>query len=318
LRWRSAAGSALALRVVERLKKGKLLGELGLGTREHRIDLSGLPAAPSPASKEQQMGGLVVQKVRGLVELTGRSLVGLDFSGARLSGWRLRNCEIRDCRFDAAGCEEWVLWNSSITDCSFARTNLRNTLLATFPEGKHNKWERVSFAGANLRHASAFGGVFNDCDFSDAKMNEAMFLESQLSRCRFAGRVEEVLFDGRKLPGRAAPVEMESVDFSDAQFVNVDFRGHRLRNVVLPRDEDLFLVRGFPCAGQKAIAALSGDPSIAARTASAVLENSLGGPALPPDSVWVFNRRDWREWGGNELLLVAERALRQAEADCNQ
>jgi uncharacterized protein YjbI with pentapeptide repeats len=313
-RWKGEAGAALASEVIKRLKAGRALDGLGLGNSKKGVDLSGLPAAPSRGSVDRRVGSLVVQQVSGVVEINGQRLAGIDFSAARLNGWRLRKCELVDCQFVNAQCAEWILWDCTVSRCSFDQTNLRGALLGAEPG--QTRWDSTSFVGSDFRHASAYGAAFVDCDFSDARLDQAHFNQCLLSHCRFAGRIEDAVFDGRKLPGRPAPSEMEAVDFSRATFVNTDFRGFSLGDVALPTGGEVFVIHRFPCVGSKVLEETFGDESESARILRAVLQNSLGGPPLAPDSSLVFNRRDWREWGGEELARLAEASMRAAETDC--
>ena len=189
-------------------------------------------------------------------------------------------------------------------------------MLGTYPEGGRVQWEDVSFAEADLRDAVAYGAVFKSCDFSNARLEEVNFNQCEFSHCRFAGTIEEVSFDGRSLPDRAPRAEMEDVDFTGAYFVNVDFRGYMLTGATLPNDPDVFPVRRFPCVARRVIDDLAGEESEPARILRGVLQNGLPHTDVTPESVWVFNRRDWRAWGGDELATLAETEMKRAEAEC--
>ncbi|MHB8488853.1 MAG: hypothetical protein ACYDCS_09150 [Candidatus Dormibacteria bacterium] len=110
-------------------------------------------------------------------------------------------------------------------------------------------------------------------------------------------------------------------DFSDAYFSNVEFRGFRLTKVALPQDSDVTRVGHFSCVAQWIVDHIEDDGSGPARQLRGVMANSLKGlgAASPPihDVATVFNRRDWRAWGGDELLGLAERAVKRAETECN-
>jgi len=301
---------------VDRLKKGRSLDDLQLGKLADRFDLTELPGSPTRGSARGAVGGLLVEQVHGLVEIRRRTLSRIDFTRAKLNGWRLRDCEILDCKFDRGHCSEWILWNSTVRECTFSGTDLRGGMLGTYPEGGRVKWQRVSFVDADMRSASAYGAIFEDCDFSNARLDEVNFHQCDFVRCRFAGNMEEVFFDGRRLPDRAVAHEMDSVDFQNAHFVSVDFRGYSLQNTMLPRDPDVFPIRHFPCVARRVIEVLTHEKSESARLVRGMLENALPWTESRPDSVWVFNRRDWREWGGREAELLAERCMKTAEAEC--
>jgi len=209
------------------------------------------------------------------------------------------------------------LWHCTIKDCTFIGSSHRGSILGSYPEGGRVNWQGVSFAEADLRHSASYGAVFRDCDFSHARLEESNFHQCELSHCRFAGRIEDVLFDGRALPDRAPPVEMDDVDFSDAHFVDVDFRGFSLGKVQLPRDPDVFPIRRFPCVARRVMHALSAQESAPANMVRGMLANALPWLDDRPEAVWVFNRRDWIEWGGEETLRLAEAVMKQAEAECS-
>ena len=132
-RWKGNAGTALLTQVLDRLQRGKSLEGLGLGSSGHRLDLTELPASPVRGSKSMLLGTLAIEQMKGQIELRRRTLSRIDFSDARLNGWRLRNSQLLDCRFDRVRCAEWVLWHTSVRDCDFEGADLRNALLGTYP-----------------------------------------------------------------------------------------------------------------------------------------------------------------------------------------
>ena len=112
-RWKGDAGTALLTQVLDRLQRGKSLEALGLGSSGHRLDLTELPASPVQASRPVRVGTVAIEQMKGQIELRRRTLSRIDFSDARLNGWRLRNSELLDCRFDRARCAEWVAYPGS-------------------------------------------------------------------------------------------------------------------------------------------------------------------------------------------------------------
>jgi hypothetical protein len=173
----------------------------------------------------------------------------------------------------------------------------------------------VDFTGAGFRVGVAWEAVFEDCDFTDAKLAKVKFEQCTLTRCRFAGELREVVFDGRDLTDRPAPQPMDTVDFSDATFRRVEFLGFDLDAVTLPKDPDIRLVRRAPCVARHGVDLLDGDDRTEARVLRAMFENRLRGPGTDNESA-VFNRRDYLELGGPQLLALAEDVLTRAEAKC--
>lgn len=315
-RWRTPDGRALAEEVVARLIAGRGLDGLELGRHEGRVDLRGLPA-PLPARLRRfESQGWFVEVLGNLITFRGVRLDSLDMSGAQLQNFRFFDSQIANCRLDNANCHDWRLWNAKITDCSFTNTNLRDSALGTWHEGRRNMWRRVSFAQADFRIVAPLEAVFEDCDFSAAKISGVTFSQCTFVRCRFAGVIQQVLFDGRDLsPERPAPPQMSKVDFRSAVFRDVDFRGFNLEDVTLPDDPDVRLLRRARCVARWGIQMLNGDNSISARMLRADLENRLRGPGDDHEAS-VFNRRDYEQSGGADLALLAQDVLGRAECEC--
>jgi uncharacterized protein YjbI with pentapeptide repeats len=315
-RWASDAGQARAQAIVARLRSGKSLGRLGLAVHDGRTDLRGLPLPDPVASKETKVGRLVASQVDGLVELRDRRLAGLDLSGARLRSLRLFGCQIDNCRFDGADLEDWRLWDSEIRDSTFCGADLRGSALGSWHDGKRNRWQHVDFSRATLLSTALLTADFTDCNFAHAELKGVQFSQCNLSGCRFEGALVGVLFDGRGLPGRPAPREL-NCDFSRTTFSDVEFLGFRLTRVLLPDDPDLVLVPNFERIGHRIAAALADDQSLPARQLRGVITNWLKGLAAATprcaQTAVVLNRRDWRDWGGSPLDALAERLVADAQ-----
>jgi hypothetical protein len=141
------------------------------------------------------------------------------------------------------------------------------------------------------------------------------FEQCTLTGCRFAGELREVVFDGRDVTDRPPPPPMDKVDFSDATFRQVQFLGFDLDAVVLPADPDIRPVRRARCVARRGVEMVTRDDRAEARMLRAILETWLGGPGSN-DEARVFNRRDYIDLGGPQLLAFAEDVLTRAEADC--
>lgn len=296
-------GDTLAREVVARLAEGWPLAGLDLGEVDGRVDLRGL-AGSGP----------------GDVAVRGQVLAGLDLRGARLFGWRLHAATVRDCRLDGADCQDWQLWDSTVERCSFDGADLRGAALGTWQDGHGNSWRAVDLRRADLRGSVCVAARFEDCDFSDARLTGISFEQCTLLRCRFAGALNDVTFDGRSVPDRPAAATMRDVDLADARFDQVDFRGSDLSGVVLPADPDLRVIRRYPCTVERALADLDradADPA-ASRVLRAVLQSRrhLLRSGSSEDDAAVLNRRDFLPFGGEELAALAFDVLTRAEAYC--
>jgi uncharacterized protein YjbI with pentapeptide repeats len=310
-RWRTTEGRQLAEEVLGRLVTGRSLSDLVSEERDGRVDLRGLPL-PSPARKAQiAVGGAGYQVIDGMIEMRGVRWEGLDLSHARLSNLRLSSCVIVDCVLDSASCRDWRLWASEVTSSSFDGCDLRDSAIGTWHDGQRNTWRQVRFRGANLRGALALGAHFEACDFSDAVLEGVEFQQSTLRGCQFSGVVKDVVFDCRDLPGKPLCDELRDVDFSRASFEDVEFRGCRFQGVRLPQDPGLLVVPQYPRVAQRALELLAGDTSVEARMLIGEWQNELRLPGRP-DSVGVFNRRDYLAAGGDTLAELAETTVHRA------
>jgi uncharacterized protein YjbI with pentapeptide repeats len=190
--------------------------------------------------------------------------------------------------------------------------------VGTWHDGHGNAWKSIDFTGADFRVGVSRAARYEDCDFSGADLTEADFEQCVFARCRFAGDLHRVVFDGRAVAGRPPSPPMKEVDFSGARFDRVEFLGFNLDNVALPDDPDLRLVRRFPCAVQRALILLEGNGLPTADVLRADLEARLrmlrnGGHE---DDANILNRRDYMNDGGEELAALVFDVLTRAEADC--
>ena len=108
---------------------------------------------------------------------------------------------------------------------------------------------------------------------------------------------------------------MKDVDFSEAVFSEVEFRGFDLGAVLLPDDPDLRLQPRARCVARRGLELLRGDERVEARGLRGILEGRLRGPGTD-DEADVFNRRDYLGTGGPQLLTLAEDIYSRAEAEC--
>jgi uncharacterized protein YjbI with pentapeptide repeats len=314
-RWKTQQGQALADKVIARLVSGRRLDKLGLDRYEDRWDLRFLPA-PFPRRPQRfETQGWFVERLGGLVEFKRARLENLDLSGSQLVSLRFFDTKIVDCRFEGANCHDWRLWGCEVSDSSFARANLREAAVGTWHDGRRNTWRRVDFTEADFRVGVSWEAVYEDCDFAGARLDKVNFGQCALIRCRFAGQLREVFFDGRELSDRPAPPPMEDVDFSGATFAEVEFRGFDLGAVLLPDDPDIRPQPRARCVASRGLEMLTGDERLEARMLRGILKNRLRGPGTD-DEVNVFNRRDYLAIGGPQLLALAEDVFTRAGAEC--
>lgn len=313
-RWRTPDGERLTDEVFSRLLGGRPLDDLHLGKHDGRVDLRGIAAPPPERLKGFATKGWVVSELVGLLKFTGVVLTDLDFSGARLDGFRFFNATVSNCRFDDAQCKDWRIWAAEVTDTSFVGADLRKAVIGGWYEGRGDVYERVDFTRANLRSIVCPAATFVDCDFGHAQLVKIDFQSSSFIRCRFAGLLREVMFyDHGFRTGKPDPNPMEDVDFSDAELKWVEFRRLDLDRVTLPTSNHHLIVHSYRCVLEKAVSELQADARW--KGLRAVMEHRLKW-AGPRQNIGEFNQRDLAEAGGEAEANFAVSLLRRLEKEC--
>jgi uncharacterized protein YjbI with pentapeptide repeats len=247
----------LAQTVQRRILGNEALHGLALPEIDGRIDLRNLPF---PAHIRQ---------------FSDVQLRGVDLSGAMLANIRITDSTFENCTFDGANCQFWHLRGSLVVGCSFVKADLRNSTLGEWFDGRGNTYRRVNFGSARLFGSTTSAAVYEDCDFSHADLKRINFWQSSLIRCKFAGPVREVVFDGRMLgEGKPTSNPMEQVDLSDATLDGCDFRGVTFDSVVLPADPALIRIRDVKTIDLAVAALAGGRGDLRSRLAEVVLDNA--------------------------------------------
>jgi uncharacterized protein YjbI with pentapeptide repeats len=250
-------GDAIKLDAWERLRSGGSLGDLQLKLKDGRLDLSGLELTPPAEVRQYKLErAQVVEFERGLM-IRGAKWRDLDFTGGRLEGLRLFECEIANCRFDRCRLQGMRLWASTISGTSFRNADLRKGALGGVDQGRRNCFLDVDFTDANLGQTMYTAAAFQSCLFRNSKLEKIDFQTSTFSDCKFEGELREVLFYRRAFNGEQFPPnEMDGVDFTRAKFRHVEFRGLTLDRALLPDDSELVIFQDFSSALDKLIGGL--------------------------------------------------------------
>jgi len=228
--------------VVRRLREGRPLDGLDLGTVEGRWDLRGVVLG-SAVPKSIRVAGRDASVLSGTVELDGVVLEGLDLAGCDWRNLRLTDVVLRNCVLDGAQLRGLRVWRVDVADCSFVRADLRDASTGggtPFWRRRPSRWTRVDFAGADLRGSAHGDELFTDCSFDHARLDGVDFWGARHVRSRFVGPVREVSFH-RYAPGavlRNGPGnQMVGVDFSQAQLDGCSFWGLDLAEAILPEGD---------------------------------------------------------------------------------
>ncbi|GAA1639845.1 pentapeptide repeat-containing protein [Catellatospora bangladeshensis] len=257
-RWLAAGGPELQTEVLRRLRMGERLDGLPLDRVDGRWDLRGL-GAPEPRGVDAdpaepagpQSGPITFTfefaTVAATLEFQRARLCDLDLRGAHLPRLRLFGCVIDNSLFDGAYCVGLRMWATDVMDSSFLAAELGRSSVGGWYANRANKLRNVDFRHADLSRLGCGVASFTDVDFSHAQLECTNFWQASLIRCRFAGVLREVVFDGRVLePERdLAPNPMLDVDMAGVTaFDDVDFRGVNFDRVTLPDHPALVVVRG--------------------------------------------------------------------------
>lgn len=112
-----------------RLSDNETLDGLGLLSRNGRIDLSEISVPLVDCGKALPAQFEHIHRIDNYLQLTNAKLRLLDFTGANLPHIRFDGCVLEDCVFDQCNAEDWRIWSTSIRNCSFRKTRLRNSNL---------------------------------------------------------------------------------------------------------------------------------------------------------------------------------------------
>lgn len=252
--------------VVARLLDGGGLEGLGLTQIDGRWDLGGLrierPTVAAPGTGGFVVGESEMVRATGITEFRDLELADVDLRSAELGSVVFTRCRFTNCVFDRADLTRAKSFGSVFVDCSFERASLREAVLGGKERGR-SSWERVRFVGARMDRSDPASAVFVDCDFGSASLDGVEFWDAALARCRFEGRLKNVIFAARRpVLGLLGHEEtLVDVDFSTAALEWVEFRGLNLDRVTLPSDPAHIVVARPRCVLEKLLAELRRDPA---------------------------------------------------------
>jgi uncharacterized protein YjbI with pentapeptide repeats len=297
--------------VWKRLLRGGPLDGLGLPFVDGRVDLSGL-AVPAPSIGRTFRTAIAdVVELQGISELHRVQWKGLDFTGVQMDNVRFHDCTITDCVFDKARCQDWRLWNTTVTDCTFCSTDLRNSVLGAIKDSRRDVFRGVVFRKTDMRGTIYASAEFDHCIFENARLDKVNFNGSSFSHCSFEGELREVMFYRKAFRAEDLPPnEMDHIDFTRARLRSVEFRGLELKSVFFPDDEDHIILDNYPQTLDKLLGKLAGRTDRAARLLIALLSLKRKW-AAPSQRRGILSRLDIIDAIGNEdakrfLELISE------------
>jgi len=129
-------------------------------------------------------------RVRQAME-SSRDLSGLDLTGADLSAMDLRGARLHRTLLESANLAGALLDGADATEAVLVRANLQGASLAGCVLDRANlslaQCTRTSFAGAKFHETVAEKTRFDDCDFTQARLEHLNLMGMHFERCRFDG-----------------------------------------------------------------------------------------------------------------------------------
>lgn len=276
-RWLDRDGLGLA-RAVKAWLCGGSPRPGGLDEVGGRVDLRGISLTSLPTQVGSQDD-----------PAAGACWEALDLRGADVDELRLFGSVIRDCLFDRAGCVGWRVWGSTIEDCSFdgARMTSRGLGGGGPWNGRSTVWRRVSFTRTVLRESSFVGCVLQECTV-EAPGRRLVIQDCDVDRVIFRGPLPSLIVTGQGARAEVSPLAFEA-DFSQAVFDDTSLIGYVLDRTLLPKQEDLRVVRRYRSVLGAAIDRLqAGEPDQTRQAAVDLLAGVLQAHASE-ESDWAFD-----------------------------
>jgi uncharacterized protein YjbI with pentapeptide repeats len=115
-------------KVWEYLRTGRAMEELNLPIRGGRLDLRGFDAPQARVVRASRFGSMNVVETDPVV-IAGAKWSRLDLTDAKLGGLRFHGCTIENCALGGADCDDWRLWETSVSDSTFRAAKMRGSAL---------------------------------------------------------------------------------------------------------------------------------------------------------------------------------------------
>jgi uncharacterized protein YjbI with pentapeptide repeats len=211
-----------------RLASGGSLAGLGLARVDGRWDMRSLGTPTQPWKKGDVMPSATLRRV---------ALRDLDLSGATLEHFTFFDCLIENCVFDGATLFDFGMFGTRVVNCSLKETTYDGGMGG---DRRHpNEWIRVDFSRGDLRKSFHSSELYEDCDFSNSRLDRVDFDGSRHRRSRFVGPFEELAFHASSTMWRSRQKNtMDGVDFAGATIRDSAFHDLDLSSCVLPRSSD--------------------------------------------------------------------------------
>ena len=224
---------------------------------EGRSDLRGfLFPKPMQTGQSVRLRGYEVELVSGALEFERILVKDIDFSHASLTETIWRRCSFSNCKFDHSDLGDAAFFDCHISSCVFVNSNLTGCVLGGHLRRRSGELMDSEFNGGKFKDVVFAFPKIERCIF-DCDITNVDFNGSQIVDCKFAGKLDRVIF--RRRPSESVTEEMrltrlipenrmDHVDLSEAHLHDVDFwNGVDLTKCIFPKNKHgLFLVLDGP------------------------------------------------------------------------
>jgi len=224
--------------------------EKSLGRFGGRVDVRGIRFPEPTRQGAFDFHGLDIELVHRL-EFKRLDFESYDFSLASLNGVMFSKCSFDRCLFQRTHLAPVLAYGCEFRNCRFVDCDLTGAVLGGKVGRDSGRIIDTEFRGGKFVEVVFSFPVITGCLFG-CDIIRVDFDGSQLTDCRFMGKLDKVFFRRRTVDGvrfsRTIPEnKMENVDFSEADLLDVDFRGGvDLTKCIFPSKPGTFLVLDGP------------------------------------------------------------------------
>ncbi len=189
-----------------------------------------------------------IKRIMNRPEFTGVSWRDIDFTGSDFGEAMFVGCEISNCIFERANCQNIGFWDVRLAGCNFNHANLRSSVWGALSseQPRPNVFKECTFDCADLRDTVHFAEQYYSCSFRNSRLRKLQLDGTVFKDCVFEGALDQLMFLKRSSRGPDLPENsMEGCDLSKCTLKFVEFRNMNLTNTRLPLGGvHIFLPRG--------------------------------------------------------------------------
>ena len=137
-----------------------------------------------------------------------------DFSGCNLNAAILKDVWFRNCLFRKTKFDGVKAFDGGATNCKFIGVDFSRT---TFASNRAN-YDSCTFERCNFKGQHFVFTRFDSCIFLGCRLQNINFNASSFLKCSFAGKLQDVEFNGIYDTNKSAFTPLLNLDFSKAEF----------------------------------------------------------------------------------------------------